>query len=134
MSYEPKNWLKGQRILASDLNHMEQGIAGAADPFIITLTATEADFSGTMDKTPAEIRAAYLAGRQIYARVKAPGITEMESLCPLMFATEDGEDLCCHFQIFYTIAGGTDVIIHAMTRTESAAYGTSIYPMTQLGG
>lgn len=29
MSYEPKTWLKGQRIKASDLNHMEQGIAAA---------------------------------------------------------------------------------------------------------
>lgn len=37
--------------------------------FIVTLTPTSPDFSGTMDKTVAEINAAYEAGQQIVFRV-----------------------------------------------------------------
>lgn len=37
----------------------------AAGKFIVTLTPTAADFSGTMDKTPQEITAAYNAGQTI---------------------------------------------------------------------
>lgn len=49
------------------------GVWGASEPigkkFIVTLTPTALDYSGTMDKTVAEIDAAYKAGRKIVARV-----------------------------------------------------------------
>lgn len=42
---------------------------GGGKKFIVTLTPTNEDFSGTMDKTVAEINAAYEAGQQIVFRV-----------------------------------------------------------------
>ena len=41
----------------------------ADEPFIVTLTPTTQDFSGTMDKTVAEINAAYEAGRTIVFKI-----------------------------------------------------------------
>lgn len=37
--------------------------------FVVTLTPTSLDFSGTMDKTVAEIDAAYKAGKQVFFRI-----------------------------------------------------------------
>ena len=69
MSYTPTNWQTGDTVTAERLNKMEQGIAAAADPFIVTLTPTAQDYSGTMDKTPEEIDEAYRTGRRIRFRV-----------------------------------------------------------------
>lgn len=41
----------------------------AGGKFIVTLTPTAEDFSGTMDKTVAEINAAYEAGQEIWFKV-----------------------------------------------------------------
>ena len=49
--------------------------------FIVTLTPTALDYSGTMDKTVAEINAAYEAGQQIVCRVIAGYETYIEVLC-----------------------------------------------------
>lgn len=51
--YTPQGWIK----ISSG------GVGG--EPFIITLTPTALDFSGTMDKTSEEITAAYKAGKRI---------------------------------------------------------------------
>lgn len=69
MSYTPTNWQTGDTITAEKLNNMESGIENVNNPFIVTLTPTEADFSGTMDKTVAEINAAYEVGQRIVFRV-----------------------------------------------------------------
>lgn len=49
------------------------GVWGAQEPigkkFIVTLTPTALDYSGTMDKTVAEINAAYEAGQEIWFKV-----------------------------------------------------------------
>lgn len=65
MSYTKKTWASGDTVTSSALNNMEGGIDAAANPFIVTLTPTAQDFSGTMDKTVAEITAAYQAGKKI---------------------------------------------------------------------
>lgn len=65
MSYTPTTWAAGDTVTATKLNNMETGIENAANPFIVTCTPTSPDFSGTMDKTVAEIYAAYQAGKQI---------------------------------------------------------------------
>ena len=65
MSYTPTTWAAGDTVTATKLNNMETGIDNAANPFIVTCTPTSPDFSGTMDKTVAEIYAAYQAGKQI---------------------------------------------------------------------
>ena len=68
MSYSPTNWQTGDTVTAEKLNHMETGIDNAANAFIVTLTPTALDYSGTMDKTVAEIDAAYQAGKEIIFR------------------------------------------------------------------
>lgn len=42
-----------------------------ADRFIVTLTPTALDYSGTMDKTVAEIDAAYKAGQEIWFKISS---------------------------------------------------------------
>ena len=61
MSYTPTTWAAGDTVTATKLNNMETGIGNAANPFIVTLTPTALDYSGTMDKTVAEIYAAHQA-------------------------------------------------------------------------
>ena len=48
--------------------------AAQAKKFIVTLTPTSLDYSGTMDKTVAEINAAYEAGMEIWFRLEASGM------------------------------------------------------------
>lgn len=69
MSYVKKTWASGDTVTSSALNNMETGIDNAANPFIVTLTPTAQDFSGTMDKTVAEIYAAIQAGRRVIYRI-----------------------------------------------------------------
>ena len=69
MSYTPTTWAAGDTVTAAKLNNMETGIANAVNAFIVNLTPTALDYSGTMDKTVAEIDAAYQAGKQIVFRV-----------------------------------------------------------------
>lgn len=45
------------------------GGGGGSNKFIVTLTPTALDYSGTMDKTPKEISAAYEDGMEIVFRV-----------------------------------------------------------------
>ena len=69
MSYTPTTWQTGDTITAEKLNHMESGIENVNEPFIVTLTPTAQDYSGTMDKTVAEINEAYTAGQDIWFKV-----------------------------------------------------------------
>ncbi len=99
--------------------------------FIVTLTPTAADFSGTMDKTVAEINAAYEAGMEIW------------------FSMDDGNGLTynvpCDEVIKYTsetypsfdakvLVTSLDAIVYVSTGTTNAGtettYGTSIYALT----
>ena len=65
MAYTPTNWQNGDTITAAGLNNMESGIENANEPFVVNITPTEPDFSGTMDKTGDDIYQAYLSGRRI---------------------------------------------------------------------
>lgn len=80
MSYTPTQWQTGDTITAEKLNNMESGIENANEPFVVTLTPTAADFSGTMDKTVGEIYEAYLRGRQIRFKISI-GVGGMEADC-----------------------------------------------------
>ena len=66
MSYTPTNWQTGDTVTAEKLNNMEQGIELANDAFVITLTPTEQDYSGTIDKTYDEIVSAVNSGVKIF--------------------------------------------------------------------
>lgn len=57
MSYTPKTWHTGDTVSASDLNHLEQGVADAGGGGILVITDTD----GTLDKTWREISDAITA-------------------------------------------------------------------------
>ena len=65
MSYTPNTWQTGDTVTAEKLNAMETGIANAANAFVVTLTPTALDYSGTIDKTWGEVDEAYKAGKTI---------------------------------------------------------------------
>ena len=104
----------------------------ANDPFIVTLTPTAEDFSGTMDKTVAEINTAYEAGRKIVFRVMQSATTHMDVDCTARWF--DGST----YPSFngFILNGSNNLIIFAFTETTSdgtkATYGTTIYPLTPM--
>ena len=55
--------------------------AAQAKKFIVTLTPTALDYSGTMDKTVAEINAAYEAGMEIWFFFEVSGQGSFEFPC-----------------------------------------------------
>lgn len=130
MAYTPTNWQTGDTVTASKLMNIEYGVANAANPFIVTLTPTAADFSGTMDKTVAEINAAYEAGRRILFIISALGGT-LTAECTDVWAS-DGH-LYPSFNA-HVIDDGTNTIIFASTGPtddgDRQIYGAHIYALS----
>ena len=89
MSYTPTTWETGDTITAEKLNNMEVGIDDAVNPFIVNLTPTALDYSGVMDKTVAEIYAAYQAGSKILFRVWSSATQFMEVECTARFKSTE---------------------------------------------
>ena len=56
------------------LSKIAEGIGDLTQPFTVHLTPTAQDFSGVMDKTCAEITAAYEAGKEIWFDVDATAL------------------------------------------------------------
>lgn len=73
MSYTPTTWKSGDVVTSAKLNKLEGGVAAANDEFVITCTPTAQDLSGTVDKTNAEIFAAYQAGKKIVIQILGQG-------------------------------------------------------------
>lgn len=132
MSYVKKTWTAGQKVKSADLNNMEGGIDAAANPFVVTLTPTAQDFSGTMDKTVAEINTAYEAGRKIVFHVLM-GLTEYIDI-DVTAVYNAGND----YPSFnaYTIEIGNNILIYAYTEQDAVGtdtdYHTIIYPLTPM--
>lgn len=60
---------------------LAQAVKDKLNKFIVTLTPTALDYSGTMDKTVAEINAAYEAGQEIVFRVIMSATAHMDVDC-----------------------------------------------------
>lgn len=128
MSYTPTNWQTGDTVTAEKLNKMEQGIELANDPFVITCTPTAADYSGVMDVTFEEIKAAADAGKKIIFKIQ----------------TGNGNFYTADATITYNALGGfrqamgyiidsiNNIIILAWndTNENSNIYYTAVYPLT----
>lgn len=134
MSYTKKTWTAGQKVKSADLNNMEGGIDAAANPFVVTLTPTAEDFSGTMDKTVAEINAAYEAGRKIVFHVLVSlGGDYLNVDCTMAYKySSHTYPVISAFIInveqnilMYAFCGGTD-------DGTDTTYFTSIYPLTPM--
>ena len=97
---------------------------GGSNKFIVTLTPTSPDYSGTMDKTPAEITAAYGAGQEI--------VFYIPSMSARIHATqflEGNEVIRAGCMVFYDV-NGSPVIITVITDSSASTYATQIFAMT----
>ena len=65
------------------------GGSGGDNRFVVTLTPTALDYSGTMDKTVAEINAAYEAGREILFDVRVAGNVTLRSTMTEVYINTD---------------------------------------------
>lgn len=96
------------------------------DTFIVTLTPTAQDFSGTMDKTPQEITNAYNAGQDIEFDIPSLFVK-----CKAMeFAVTDGVIQAGAITTYRT--GGSDLLIEILTDETDPAYVTHIYSLTPM--
>jgi hypothetical protein len=113
----------------------KSGGGGSADNrFIVTLTPTAQDFSGTMDKTVAEIDAAYKAGQQLVFRVMTSETTYMEADCTgrkhngITYPSFNG------FILSTDVTDNSGKLIYAWTGATNdgtmATYSTAIFTLT----
>jgi hypothetical protein len=126
MSYTPTNWQTGDTVTAEKLNKMESGIQTAVDPFIVNLTPTAQDFSGTMDKTGAEITAAYEAGKNIIFRLWESSTIFYD--LQVTEASKTASDDVAKFQAFGIL---TELLVVIQTPSANTnIYETAIYALT----
>ena len=95
-----------------------------AKKFIVTLTPTSPDYSGTMDKTPEEITAAYNAGQEI--------VFDIPALSAKINANQFlvGNDVIrAGSMVFYDV-NSSPVIITVVTGSSASTYATQIFAMT----
>ena len=115
------------KVLAVD----NSGVWGAQEPigkkFIVTLTPTALDYSGTMDKTAAEINAAYEAGQQIVFRIYDTATSYYDIVATASrFAEGDAVKRFMGLGIF----AGYLIEIKTPDGGESTYYSTLVYPIT----
>lgn len=106
------------------------GGGGSASPFIVTLTPTAQDFSGTMDKTVAEINTAYEAGQQIVFRVMMSATDYMDVDCTARYFV--GGDTYPSFNGFILTDNGALVFAYTGSRDDGTwqTYSTIVYALT----
>lgn len=98
--------------------------------FIVTLTPTALDYSGTMDKTVAEINAAYEAGQQIVFRTMMSETTYMETDCTARWF---GNTTYPSFNGFILDSDSNALIFAftgAMNDGTKQTYSTAVYSLT----
>ena len=95
--------------------------------FLVTLTPTALDYSGTMDKTVAEITAAYEAGMEIWFTISDGVNTHSFSITEIVQTSAD-------YPSFngYVIFDGNLILVETGSTSDgtSALYFTTIYPLT----
>jgi len=103
------------------------GQGGGSNKFIVTLTPTSPDYSGTMDKTVAEINAAYEAGQQIVFRlmVSSGVYYDFATTVTYIGAHPYPEHFCMG-------AVGSNLIVYSSDtdNPENTAYHTTVYSLT----
>lgn len=92
--------------------------------FVVTCTPTAQDYSGTMDKTPAEIEAAWTSGKSIWFKIVLAGA---EFWLPM--SVRDSGSYCSAYVIYPAL----NALIRLTTSANSKKYSTNIYQLTPLG-
>lgn len=112
---------------------LAQAVQNKLDPFVVTLTPTAQDFSGTMDKTVAEINAAYEAGQEIVFRVLTSAYSYVD--VPMSFA---GRDTTFQYPNFgaeiIRYSANLMIVAHTSDTDDGtkSTYETNIYPLTPM--
>ena len=108
-------------------------IAGSLEPFIVTCTPTAQDLSGVMDKTVAEIDAAYKAGKKILFKVLTGANSYAEVYCSVV--ASNGSSTYPSYG-GYTFDVIQDIFIYAFTAYtddgDRTSYATAIYTLTPM--
>lgn len=112
------------------------------DVFVVTLTPTAQDFSGTMDKTPKEIYDAYMAGRQIRAKMLGfygdayVNLWACMTSATVRYYPEQPEwGSASYVEIrfeFVVLYGETYFLVLSQTSNFSSTYSTTVFPLTPM--
>ena len=132
MSYTPNTWATGDTVTSAKLNNMETGIANAANAFVVTLTPTSPDYSGTMDKTVAEINTAYEAGKRIVFRVMESQTTYSDVSVTMTYT---GNETYPSFNAFIIMTELNALVFAATNATNDGTrntYSTYLYTLTPM--
>ena len=106
---------------------------GSKVPFVVELTPTAQDFSGTYSTLDSYIFEMYKTGREI--RFSIP--SEDMSLIPTMFTEVDTDNdgisdhVLCRGNLTYSL-GGQDILITIDIGVGNGSYSTTIYPLTPM--
>ena len=92
--------------------------------FVVTLTPTALDYSGTMDKTPAEITAAYNAGQEIVFDIPALGAKINATQFRVV-----ADAIVAGCMVYYNV-NTSPVIITVATASSASTYATQVFAMT----
>lgn len=113
-----------------DYSDAGKASGGGSAPFIVTMTPTAADMSGTMDKTVGEIYEAYQAGRQIRFRIRTNNGV-MEADCSARWFL--GGNTYPSFN-GYVLDDNANILLFAYTGatsfSENNSYGIAVYTLT----
>jgi hypothetical protein len=107
------------------------GGGGGGEKFVVTLTPTSPDFSGTMDKTVAEINAAYEAGKEIVFKLQTSASAYIEVPVQLV-----GHDTTVAYPSFEASAVQRGVNVQVLAYTAATddgtkqKYSTIVYSLT----
>lgn len=99
--------------------------------FVVTLTPTSLDYSGTMDHTVAEINAAYEAGQEIWFKVLTSASTSVE--IPLTYwATDSSYDYHGFSANIVQVAANMLIVAYVSSTSDGTTqtYSTKVYSLT----
>ena len=101
------------------------GKGGGGEKFIVTLTPTALDYSGTMDKTVAQINEAYEAGMEIWFRIYESSTHFYDLKVTLVNTTASD-----HYPSFGAYGVLTEKFILFYTDVSGNTYSTEVYALT----
>lgn len=98
--------------------------------FIVTLTPTEQDFSGEMDKTPQEITAAHEVGQEIVFNIVGYPNFDGVQINADWFTYATGRTYCAACATLVDLVGDMQIGIFTADIADTKTYNTKIYPLT----
>ena len=131
----PQNYIGATFAIAKSAYESGYDWAGGliSQAFVVTITPTAQDYSGTMDKTVGEINAAYEAGQQIVFRVLTSANSYVD--VPMSYAGRDAAHQYPDFGAEIIQCSNNLMIVAHTSDTDDgtkSTYETNIYPLTPM--